>query len=191
MKNKSFLRSEILKILPNTQCKQCGQATCADFAEVLIKRNGSINDCPPGGEEVRIKLAQILDRQLDPSHKLHKKSIPMVAHVDENNCIGCAKCLDACPMDSIIGTKTRIHTIVTDWCTGCELCGLVCPTDCITFLVRSSEKRKLFKEEAAQRFFNKQIRVEKLRKIEEKSSVFINVDDRSKKELLKTLVDTI
>ncbi|MEC9248780.1 MAG: 4Fe-4S binding protein, partial [Pseudomonadota bacterium] len=84
-----------------------------------------------------------------------------------------------------------IHTIVTDWCTGCELCGLVCPTDCITFLVRSSEKRKLFKEEAAQRFFNKQIRVEKLRKIEEKSSVFINVDDRSKKELLKTLVDTI
>jgi len=113
----------------------------------------------------------------------------MVAFVDESNCIGCAKCLDVCPMDSIIGAKTRIHTVVIDWCTGCELCGLVCPTDCIDFLARSSDKRELFKEEAAQRFFDKQIRVEKFRKIEEKSSVFVNVDDRSKKNFLKNLVD--
>ena len=187
MKNKVVLKLDILKILPNTQCGKCGLKTCADFAEALVKNEGSVNDCPPGGEEVRRNLAKVLAIKLDPAGILHKKENALVAFVKEDYCIGCTKCLAACPMDAIIGAKGKAHTVVREWCTGCELCALVCPTDCIDFYARPSGIRELSKEDSGARFMEKTIRDDKFRNLEQKSSGFVSVDDVSKKELGKTI----
>ena len=148
LKNKILLKSEILGLLPHTQCQKCGWKTCAEFAEALTKDKGSINDCPPGGEELRKNLAVTLEKPLEPT-VFYGAQENTTAYIDESNCIGCTKCLPVCPMDAIIGAKNRTHTVIIDWCTGCDLCALVCPTDCISFVGRPVDTNPLPKEKIA------------------------------------------
>jgi Na+-translocating ferredoxin:NAD+ oxidoreductase subunit B len=122
----------IERVLPQTQCGQCGFAGCTPYAEALASGAADINQCPPGGDEGARALAALLGRQakpVDPAHGIHKP--PQVAWVREADCIGCTKCIQACPVDAIVGASKLMHTVIADLCTGCELCLPPCPVDCI------------------------------------------------------------
>ena len=174
-------------MLPNTQCQRCGWETCADFAAGLLESKSSINDCLPGGERVRKALAKLLDQELVPPGPILKEEKARVAFIDETNCIGCAKCLPVCPVDSIIGRKGKTHTIVEQWCTGCKLCASACPTDCIDFESSLLTYIVISKESAALRFVEKQQRVELKNKDKEKVENFIEVKEDVKHEYLTNL----
>lgn len=119
-------------ILPQTQCGQCGFAGCRPYAEALASGQVDINLCPPGGETVVMALADLLGRDAKPVEGGTKEKL--IAHIDEQTCIGCTLCLQACPVDAILGAAKQMHTIIDAECTGCELCVEPCPVDCITMI---------------------------------------------------------
>jgi len=121
--------------LPQTQCTRCGYPACRPYAEAVARGEASINRCPPGGAEGVRALARITDRPvlpLDPACGI--EAPPSVAVIDEAACIGCTKCIQACPVDAIVGASKLMHTVVADLCTGCELCVPPCPVDCIAMV---------------------------------------------------------
>src|SRR5690348_10141438 len=121
--------------LPQTQCTRCGYPACRPYAEAVARGEASINRCPPGGAEGVRALARITDRPvlpLDPACGI--EAPPSVAVIDEAACIGCTKCIQACPVDAIVGAAKLMHTVIADDCTGCELCVPACPVDCIVLL---------------------------------------------------------
>ena len=118
--------------LPQTQCTRCGYPDCEGYAEAIVAGEAEINQCPPGGAEGIARLARLTGRPVIPLGPVHGIEGPRtVAVIDENWCIGCTLCLDACPTDAIVGGNKRMHTVVEPYCTGCELCVPVCPVDCI------------------------------------------------------------
>jgi len=122
-------------ILPQTQCGQCGFPGCRPYAEAIARGEADINQCPPGGAAGVRALADLLGREpkpLDPEHGAEKPKL--LAYIREAECIGCTKCIQACPVDAIIGAPKLMHTVVADLCTGCELCLPPCPVDCIDLL---------------------------------------------------------
>lgn len=127
---------DIDALLPQTQCGLCGYGGCMPYAEALIFENAPINLCPPGGINVLKGLGELL--QQDPSPyltEMQEKAKPkMLAFIREAECIGCTKCITACPVDAILGSAKQMHTIIADECTGCELCIPPCPVDCIDML---------------------------------------------------------
>lgn len=122
---------QIDSILPQTQCGQCGHPGCRPYAEGIA--NGEdINKCPPGGESTIQALADLLDVEpmpLDSEHGTEKAK--QVAIIREDECIGCTKCIQACPVDAILGAAKHMHTVIESECTGCDLCVEPCPVDCI------------------------------------------------------------
>ena len=119
-------------LLPQTQCTQCGFDGCRPYAEAMAAGEAEVNRCPPGGDEVIAALARLLQRAplpLDPGRGPYRA--PQVAVIEEAACIGCTKCIQACPVDAIVGASKRMHTVIASWCTGCELCVPPCPVDCI------------------------------------------------------------
>lgn len=122
---------DINNILPQTQCGQCGHPGCRPYAEGIA--NGEdINKCPPGGEATIQALADLLDVEpmpLDAEHGVEKAK--QVAIIREDECIGCTKCIQACPVDAILGAAKQMHTVIEAECTGCDLCVEPCPVDCI------------------------------------------------------------
>jgi electron transport complex protein RnfB len=118
-------------ILPQTQCGQCGYPGCRPYAEAIAKGEADINRCPPGGEEGIKRLADLLGVEAKPLGEGLEPKPKAVAMIDENTCIGCTLCIQACPVDAIVGASKQMHTIVADLCTGCELCLAPCPVDCI------------------------------------------------------------
>ncbi len=119
-------------ILPQTQCGQCGYPGCKPYAQAIAKGEAEINCCPPGGDEGVRKLADLLGREFKPLSAEHGVEKPKsVAFIDEKSCIGCTLCIQACPVDAIVGAAKQMHTIVAAQCTGCELCLPPCPVDCI------------------------------------------------------------
>tara|TARA_R110000796_G_scaffold244497_1_gene367605 strand:+ start:21524 stop:22105 length:582 start_codon:yes stop_codon:yes gene_type:complete len=125
---------QINALLPQTQCGQCGHPGCKPYAEGIA--NGEpINKCPPGGEATIHALADLLDVEAPPLDAEHGEEKPkMVAYIREAECIGCTKCIQACPVDAILGAAKQMHTVIIDECTGCDLCVEPCPVDCIDML---------------------------------------------------------
>jgi electron transport complex protein RnfB len=127
------LVDKIDAILPQTQCGQCGFPGCKQYATAIANGEAEINQCPPGGEEGIQKLADLLGREFKPLNAEYGAEKPKaVAYIDESTCIGCTLCIQACPVDAIVGAAKQMHTIVAPLCTGCELCIAPCPVDCIT-----------------------------------------------------------
>lgn len=121
-------------ILPQSQCGQCGYPGCRPYAAAISGQGEAINKCAPGGEQVMLKLADLLgvDPQPLDGNNEQRHPIRKVAFIDEHNCIGCTKCIQVCPVDAIVGSNKSTHTVISDICTGCDLCIAPCPTDCIT-----------------------------------------------------------
>ena len=129
------LVDKIDAVLPQTQCGQCGYPGCKPYAQAIASGEAEINQCPPGGEEGIRKLADLLGREFKPLAAEYGEEKPKaVAWIDENTCIGCTLCIQACPVDAIVGAAKQMHTIVAELCTGCELCLPPCPVDCITMV---------------------------------------------------------
>jgi Na+-translocating ferredoxin:NAD+ oxidoreductase subunit B len=131
--------TQIDAILPQTQCTRCGYSGCKPYALAIAHEGVAVNRCPPGGRSVLAKLNALLGQahaDIDPS--VGHISPPRIAVIDPEHCIGCAKCLPACPVDAILGARKALHTVITPECSGCELCLPPCPVDCIT-LVYTSE----------------------------------------------------
>lgn len=125
------LAQQIDDLLPQTQCGQCGYPGCKPYAEAVA--NGeAINKCAPGGEDTIKKMAELMGVEVQPLDENHAAdNTPKVAFIIEEDCIGCTKCIQACPVDAIIGTTKQMHTVIVDECTGCDLCVAPCPVDCI------------------------------------------------------------
>ncbi len=126
------LADRIDALLPQTQCEQCGYHGCRPYAEAIARGEANINQCPPGGVAGIARLAGLLDTPvlpLDPGHGVEKPRT--LARIVEADCIGCTKCIQACPVDAIVGAAKLMHTVIADDCTGCELCVPACPVDCI------------------------------------------------------------
>lgn len=126
------LADRIDKLLPQTQCEQCGYHGCRPYAEAIARGEAQIDQCPPGGAAGIRKLAELLGREplpLNPANGVEKPRT--LARIVEADCIGCTKCIQACPVDAIVGAAKTMHTVIADDCTGCELCVPACPVDCI------------------------------------------------------------
>lgn len=124
---------QIDAILPQTQCGQCGYPGCKPYAEAIA--NGDIiNKCPPGGQATIEKLADLMGVDVPTSDNDEVKNIKKVAFIHEDMCIGCTKCIQACPVDAIVGGTKALHTVIEAECTGCDLCVAPCPTDCIEMI---------------------------------------------------------
>lgn len=123
---------QINAILPQTQCGQCDYAGCRPYAQAIASGEAEINQCPPGGEPGIKALARLLGREALPLNPDNgPETPPALAVIIEDICIGCTKCIQACPVDAIVGASKVMHTVVADECTGCELCVPPCPVDCI------------------------------------------------------------
>ncbi len=126
------IADQINAILPQTQCGQCGYPGCRPYAEA-IAAGEAINKCPPGGEAGIAALADLLDVEAPPLDAEHgtEAEAKSYAFIIEEDCIGCTKCIQACPVDAIVGAAKQMHTVILDECTGCDLCVDPCPVDCI------------------------------------------------------------
>lgn len=130
---------DIDALLPQTQCTRCGYSGCRPYAEAIAAGAAQIDQCPPGGAATIAALARLLGRALRPLNPANGvEGPPLVAQIDEDACIGCARCLPPCPVDAIVGAAKRMHTVLAALCTGCELCVAPCPVDCITMVPRAS-----------------------------------------------------
>jgi electron transport complex protein RnfB len=135
------LAEAVLNALPQTQCRRCGYADCRGYADAIANDGEAINRCPPGGRAGIARLAALTARPeapLDP--ECGREGPRSLALIDEDACIGCALCLQACPVDAIVGAAKRMHVVIVEHCTGCELCIPVCPVDCIALVNATGDR---------------------------------------------------
>ena len=129
------LADRLEALLPQTQCTKCGYPACRPYAEAMAEGSANYNQCPPGGAEGIARLAAVLGKPVIPLNPVHgaERERP-VAVIDEAACIGCTLCIQACPVDAIVGAGKQMHTVIPALCTGCDLCVAPCPVDCIAML---------------------------------------------------------
>jgi electron transport complex protein RnfB len=129
------LADQVEDLLPQTQCTKCGFDGCRPYAEAIASGAAEINQCPPGGIEGVARLAALTGRKVIPINPVNGRERPRpVAFIDEALCIGCTLCIQACPVDAILGANKLMHTILPSLCTGCDLCVAPCPVDCIVMV---------------------------------------------------------
>lgn len=129
----SSLAEQIDCILPQTQCTKCGYPDCSSYAIAIANKEANYNQCPPGGAEGIARIALLVQQPiiaLNPQNGVERSL--RVALIDEQHCIGCTLCIQACPVDAIMGANKQMHTVIPELCTGCDLCLEPCPVDCIT-----------------------------------------------------------
>jgi electron transport complex protein RnfB len=133
--NGGALAVQIDALLPQTQCTLCGYSGCMPYARAIAKGAADINQCPPGGDAGVARLAALLGRKTKPLNPAHgAPRTRALALIDEARCIGCTLCIQACPVDAIVGAARLMHTVIAELCTGCELCLPPCPVDCIAMV---------------------------------------------------------
>lgn len=131
----STLIAQINALLPQTQCTRCGYDACLPYAQAIAVDQETINRCPPGGEAGIHALATLTGQAIQPlDPECGSHTTPTIAFIDEEHCIGCTLCIQACPVDAIVGANKLMHTVLVDRCTGCDLCVAPCPVDCIHML---------------------------------------------------------
>jgi Na+-translocating ferredoxin:NAD+ oxidoreductase subunit B len=143
LQSRDALIDAIDQILPQTQCGRCTFSGCRPYAAALVAGEADINQCPPGGQATAHALARALNRapkEVDARFGVMPLQ-PTVAFIDEAACIGCTKCIQACPVDAIVGAARYMHTVIADHCTGCELCIPPCPVDCIELRPAASQTK--------------------------------------------------
>jgi electron transport complex protein RnfB len=129
------LADQLEELLPQTQCTKCGYPACRPYAEAMANGEADYNQCPPGGAEGIARLAHLLGKPVIPLNPVNGVERPRpVAVIDEAICIGCTLCIQACPVDAILGAAKQMHTILPSLCTGCDLCVAPCPVDCIAMV---------------------------------------------------------
>ncbi len=131
----SSLADQLEDLLPQTQCTKCGYPSCRLYAEAIADGSAHYNQCPPGGAAGVARLASVLGKTVIPINPVHgiERERP-VAVIDEAACIGCTLCIQACPVDAIVGAAKQMHTVIPELCTGCDLCVAPCPVDCIAMV---------------------------------------------------------
>lgn len=160
------LINDIDALLPQTQCEDCEYPGCKPYASAIVLEQAPIDKCLPGGVRVLKNLGGLLKRDVNtliPAMKEKVKPNQTVV-IREAECIGCLKCINACPVDAIIGTAKHMHSVITDACTGCELCIPPCPMDCIDIIPlppQTEEQQQQAADTARQRFEAKQTREQK------------------------------
>jgi len=162
MSEPAHLADAIDALLPQTQCTRCGYAGCRPYAEAMAAGEARHNRCPPGGERTLQALSRLLGRAplpLDPQCGVPGPA--PLAWIDPEQCIGCARCLPACPVDAIIGAPRVLHTVLASWCNGCELCLPACPVDCIELRPRAALAEPLAQDNRA-RFTAHRVREQRL-----------------------------
>lgn len=150
------LADRIDAVLPQTQCEQCGFHGCRPYAEAIASGAAPINRCPPGGKagiDILSALLGVSALPLDPMHGVEKPRL--LARIIEADCIGCTKCIGACPVDAIIGSGKLMHTVIADDCTGCELCVPACPVDCIVLEPMPATQVDIDHADGARAHFNR------------------------------------
>lgn len=170
--------------LPQTQCGECGFAGCLPYAQALAQGVTTIDHCPPGGVSTLKALAQLLKVDAEPymAVMLQKQRLPSLAVIREAECIGCTKCIQACPVDAIIGSAKQMHSVLYDQCTGCGLCVEPCPVDCIDLIEQPEAHYDV--NEARVRYHDKQVRV--LREEQERQQLY-----REKRRIAALSVDKL
>jgi electron transport complex protein RnfB len=162
------LADRIEDLLPQTQCTKCGYPACRPYAEAVAAGNAGYNQCPPGGAAGVARLAALLGQPVIPLNPANGVERPRpVALIDESLCIGCTLCIQACPVDAIVGAAKQMHTVLPDLCTGCDLCVAPCPVDCIA-MVEATPGRSGWQawsqpqaDAARQRFDQRQTRLQR------------------------------
>ncbi len=154
--------------LPQTQCTKCGYPDCQGYAKAMDLGQAAHNQCPPGGAEGIARLAKILNQPVLALNPVHGEERPRsVAFIESKACIGCTLCIQACPVDAIVGASKQMHVVLKDWCTGCDLCIPPCPVDCITMIPVTGPLTgwdawsQTEADQAKQRYESRQIRLER------------------------------
>lgn len=164
----SRLAHEIDALLPQTQCTRCGYPSCADYASAIARGDASINRCPPGGQDGIVALARLTGHAVEPLNPLCGDEGPrLLAFIESDACIGCTKCIRACPVDAIIGGPKAMHTVLPALCSGCELCVPPCPVDCIRIVPADAPWTRSDADAARQRFLSRTRRLERERRDDE------------------------
>ena len=155
------LVAQIDALLPQTQCGQCGYAGCLPYAEAIAGQGEVISLCPPGGIKTLKALANLLKKEAEPflEDMVKQEKPATTAYIRESECIGCTKCIQACPVDAILGAAKQLHSVLTQECTGCGLCVAPCPVDCIDILELEAPGYR--PQKARQRFYARKERLEK------------------------------
>ncbi|MCD6044981.1 MAG: uncharacterized protein K0R48_144 [Gammaproteobacteria bacterium] len=175
---------DIDAVLPQTQCQECGYAACLPYAEAIARGEADIAQCAPGGVETLEALAKLMGVDATPYRQEVQQRYrpPSVAVIDEAYCIGCLKCITACPVEAIVGSAKMMHTVLPDVCTGCELCLLPCPTDCISMMAVSSEKK--IPASAARRHYG--AKKERLQKMSDAKKVSIPDSIKAQRDYIES-----